>query len=85
MGKDDKTLAIVGLILNIIILPGLGTLIGGGAKRKKEGWWQLIVTVVAFILAIVLFFTVIIPIICYLAMVAMWIWALVSGIQMVRE
>jgi len=37
--RPDKTVAIVALILNIIIMPGLGTLIGG---KVKEGVWQLV-------------------------------------------
>ncbi|MDO8740594.1 MAG: hypothetical protein Q7J54_03395 [Candidatus Woesearchaeota archaeon] len=73
--KPDKTLAIVGLILNIVILPGLGTIIAG---RTKTGVIQLVLYIIgiplifAFGLGLVL-------------MVAMWIWALVTGIQILQQ
>jgi TM2 domain-containing membrane protein YozV len=73
---DEKSMAIVGLILNILILPGLGTLIGGGPSLKKTGIIQLVVALVSIPLMLVL-----IGIISYLAM---WIWGIVTGIQMVQ-
>lgn len=33
--------AVVSLILNIIVLPGLGTIASGDAKRRPTGWIQL--------------------------------------------
>lgn len=71
--KPDKALAIIGLIINILILPGLGSIIGG---RIKAGIWQLVL----FIIGIPLCFVIIgIPLI-----IAVWIWGIVTGIQMVQ-
>jgi len=75
--KIDKNIAIVGLILNIVILPGLGTLIGGGEKYRTSGIWQLVLTIIGIPL-IYLFIGA--PLI-----LAMWIWALITGIHMVQE
>lgn len=81
----DPTLAIVGLLLNILILPGLGSLIGG---RIQEGIWQLVLSVGSILLAVILFITIVgillLPIV-FLAPVAAWIWGLVTGIQMVSD
>lgn len=83
----DQTLAIVGLILNILILPGLGSLIGG---RTQEGIWQLVLVVggailmfVGMLLIIILIGFVIIPL-AGLAMLAGWAWGIVTGVQMVQ-
>ena len=70
---DKKTMAIVGLILNIVILPGLGSLIGG---EKKAGIWQLVLFIVGIPLSIVLIG---IPMI-----MAAWIWGIVTGVKMVQ-
>jgi TM2 domain-containing membrane protein YozV len=75
--NKDNTMAIVGLILNIIILPGLGTLVGGGKSRVTTGILQLVLFLVGIPLSIILIG---IPL-----MIGMWIWALVTGIQMVKE
>jgi TM2 domain-containing membrane protein YozV len=75
--KKDNTMAIVGLILNIIILPGLGTLVGGGKSRVTTGILQLVLFLIGIPLSIVIIG---IPL-----MIGMWIWALVTGIQMVKE
>jgi TM2 domain-containing membrane protein YozV len=72
--KSGMTLAIIGLLLNILILPGLGSLIGG---RTKTGIWQLILSVIGIVLSFVIIG---IPI-----LIASWIWALVTGIQMIQE
>ena len=76
--KPDKTLAIVGLILNILVLPGLGTIIAG---RTKPGVIQLVLSIVGLGLTLTIIGAIIgIPLI-----IAMWIWALVSGIKIVQE
>lgn len=72
--KISEGLAIASLILNILILPGLGSLIGG---KKKEGIWQLVLALVGIPLSLVLIG---IPMI-----IAAWIWGLVTGIQMIKE
>ncbi|MGM5480418.1 MAG: hypothetical protein ACQESC_03075 [Nanobdellota archaeon] len=72
--KQTQGMAIVALLLNILILPGLGSLI---AKKTKEGTIQLVV----FLISIPLSFVIIgIPI-----GIAMWVWALITGIQIVKE
>lgn len=76
--KISRGIAIVGLILNILILPGLGSLIGG---RIGLGIIQLIFSLIGFALSLTIIGIVIgIPLI-----VAMWIWALVTGIQLIKE
>jgi len=72
--KPTQALAIAALILNLLILPGLGTIIGG---RTREGVVQLVLFLVGIPL---LFILVGIPL-----MIGVWIWALVSSIQMVKE
>lgn len=72
--KPSQGIAIAALLLNILVLPGLGSLIGG---RTTAGIIQLVL----FIIAIPLSFILIgIPLI-----IAMWIWALVTGIQLIKE
>lgn len=67
-------LAIVALILNILILPGLGSLIGG---KTKEGIWQLVLAIVGIVLSIIIIG---IPII-----IAAWVWGIVTGVRLVQE
>lgn len=67
-------LAIVSLILNVLILPGLGTLVAG---KMKIGAWQLVLAVVGIILS---FYIIGIPI-----LIAAWIWGLITGIQLIQE
>ncbi|MEK6878020.1 MAG: hypothetical protein AABY22_00350 [Nanoarchaeota archaeon] len=71
--KVSQGLAIVALLLNILILPGLGSLIGG---RTRTGIIQLILVVVSIPL---LFILVGIPL-----LIAVWIWALITGIQIIK-
>lgn len=72
--KPTQTMAIVALLLNILVLPGLGTLIAG---RTKTGIWQIVLAVVS----IPLFFV----FVGFLTGLAAWIWGLVTGIQLVKE
>ena len=72
--SGNLTLSVLGLILNALIFPGLGSLVGG---KTYEGVWQLIVAVIGVILS---FFTIGIPI-----LVAAWIWGIVTGIKMIQE
>lgn len=71
---DKKTEAIIGLLLNVLILPGLGTTIWG---NRKHGIWQLVLAIVGVLLSVVLIG---IPLV-----MAAWIWGLVSGIQMIQN
>jgi len=72
--KVSEALAIVCLILNILILPGLGSLIG---RKTTAGVWQLILFIVGLPLTLLLIG---IPM-----MIAGWIWGIVTGVQIVRE
>jgi TM2 domain-containing membrane protein YozV len=74
MASDSqKTLAIVGLVLNILIFPGLGTIVGG---KTQTGIYQLILAVVSIPLMFVL--------IGFLTYFAAWIWGIFTGIEMVK-
>ena len=80
--------AIAGLIVNLFF-PGIGSLIGG---RTKTGIWQLVLLVLSWVLIIggvflsllgsVLSLLVILG---WVVSVGNWIWALVTGIQMLKE
>ena len=72
--KINQSLAIVALVLNVIILPGLGSLIGG---RIKVGIWQLVLGIVGGLLFV---FWIGIPI-----WLAGWIWGIVTGVQLIKE
>lgn len=96
MNKEDKekakTLAILALILNLIILPGVGSIVGG---RVKTGIWQIALSVggiVIIIMGAILTATILlaiigIPLIVIGALMpaAAWIWGLVTGIQLLSE
>lgn len=70
----SQGLAIVALLLNILVLPGLGSIIGG---RTKEGVIQLVLFIVGIPLSFIL--------IGLPLMFGMWIWAIVTGVQIVKE
>ena len=72
--KLSRTVAILVLLLNIIFIPGVGTLLGW---KISTGIWQIILSLVGVLLSIILIG---IPIV-----IAAWIWGLVSGIQMIQE
>lgn len=76
--KKEFALSIVGLVLNLQVLPGLGSVIGG---RRNEGIWQILLSVVAVALMMnesLLLFGVIV-------MIVTWVWALMTGVKMVME
>ena len=72
--KPTKGIAIAALLLNILILPGIGTLVGG---RTKTGVIQLVISIISLPLILVLIG---IPL-----FIAMWIWGIVTGIQIIKE
>lgn len=70
----NETLAIVGLILNILVWPGLGTIVGG---ETKTGLIQGFL----FLISIPLMFVLVgIPL-----AVGVWVWAIVSSVRQIRE
>jgi TM2 domain-containing membrane protein YozV len=71
-------LAIAALLLNILVLPGLGSLIGG---RIRSGIIQVFLAVLGFLLSITLIGAIIgVPM-----MIIAWIWALITGINIVKD
>jgi TM2 domain-containing membrane protein YozV len=70
----SETLAIVCLLLNILIIPGLGSLIG---KRTKAGIWQIVLFVIGIPLCFV--------IIGFFVILASWIWSLITGIDIIKK
>ncbi len=73
--KLTKGLAVVALLLNVIVWPGLGTLV---ARKFSKGVMQMILSLVGFALMYVM------PA-ALLIFGIVWIWALVSGIKIVIE
>lgn len=70
---DQKGLAIIGLIINVLFWAGLGTIIGGDTKN---GIIQMIIYAVGVVLSLILIG---IPIV-----IVAWIWALVSSIKQIQ-
>lgn len=68
-----QTEGIAALLLNVLVLPGLGTVIWGD---RTHGIWQIVLAVIGFVLFI---FLIGIPI-----LIGTWIWALVSGIKILQ-
>jgi len=72
--KNGSIPAVFALILNII-LPGLGSVIGG---RVRVGIWQLVVLAVALV-------TLLFSITAFWVIWAIdWIWAVTTGIRMLK-
>lgn len=72
--KPSQGIAIAALLLNILILPGLGSIVGG---RTSTGVTQIILAIISIPL---IFIVIGIPL-----LIAVWIWALVTGIQIIKE
>ncbi|MSR85774.1 hypothetical protein EXS74_00080 [Candidatus Woesearchaeota archaeon] len=72
--KVSQSMAIAALLLNVLLMPGLGTIIAG---RTSEGLLQIILLVVGIALS---FFLIGIPIV-----ILVWIWGLVTGVQLIKE
>ena len=73
-GAPTEGTALAGLLLNAIMLPGLGSLVGG---KTTEGLLQLTLLFVGFPLAFVL---VGIPMV-----ITAWVWGIVTGVRMLQE
>jgi hypothetical protein len=82
--KVSEALAIVCLLLNILIIPGLGSLIG---KKTKQGLWQIILLFGGIILGLVLLSLKIMPGIALMIIgpVIAWIWGIVTGVNLISE
>ena len=88
MAKKDNTLEIIGLLLNIFILPGLGTTIN---KKYTHGIIQMSLYVLGFIslfvgIIIILNYSSLTGFVLMMLSLPIfmtaWIWALVSGIKL---
>ena len=78
LGKPiEQSTAILALVLNIIVWPGLGSLIAG----ENVGWTQGLLN----LLGLVLIFTIIGMIIGIPLMIAMWVWGIVTGVQLINR
>ena len=90
--KPRMAIAVVALIINALLLPGLGTLIGG---KTKDGLIQLLaLTLGGFCLGVLSmvmavstanFVFLLLAMLGGLIMLAGWIWAIVSGITLVKN
>jgi len=85
-------LAIAALLLNFMLFPGIGSLIGG---KIRDGIWQICLYIGGcIVLAIGIVFTVLIltmfigiplMVIGGIAMLVGWVWGIVTGIQLIQE
>jgi TM2 domain-containing membrane protein YozV len=66
--------AIAALLINILVIPGVGSLIGG---RTQEGIAQIILLVAGVVLLIIL--------VGIFMIIAAWIWGIVTGVQIVKD
>ena len=74
-GKRSTGLAIIALILNIFLFPGLGTLIFGG--KVRTGIWQIAIAIIGALLwGMFLGFPI---------FAIAWIWGLVTGVQLIQK
>lgn len=85
--KPDEGVAIAAFILNILILPGSGSIIGG---KIESGIMQLILSFLGVFLIIFGIFTNTLSSLLFVAfgivmILGMWIWALVEGIELIKE
>lgn len=76
--KNAFANSVIGLIINLQVFPGIGSLIGG---KKKEGTFQIVMTIIA---ALLMIDKRLIPFGVVLIMIA-WLWALFTGVKMIRE
>jgi hypothetical protein len=75
--KDKKApigMAIIALILNVLIVPGLGSLIAG---KIRIGIWQIAIAVIGFI-----FYPNVVGI---LIIMAAWIWGIVTSVKLIQK
>ncbi len=89
--KPSVAIAVVALLINILLLPGLGTIIGG---KIKHGLVQLLLLYFGgIILAFLGFFLVIfspilgmiIAMLGSLMALSGWVWAIISGVFLIKE
>ncbi|MCD6572257.1 MAG: hypothetical protein J7K62_03195 [Thermoplasmata archaeon] len=75
--KPSQTIAVLSFLLNIFFVPGVGSLVGG---RTVEGIMQLLLSFMA--ISLFLLKRILIGITIYFIV---WVWALVTGILIIKE
>lgn len=89
--KPSTAIAIAALLINIFIIPGLGTIIGG---KLKHGLFQLlllwlggiILAFVGFALAVASSIVgLVIAMLGSLMVLTGWVWAIISGVFLLRD
>lgn len=70
----SQGLAIAALLINILVIPGVGSLIGG---RTQEGVAQIVLLVAGIFLLLIL--------VGFFMIIAAWIWGIVTGVQIVQQ
>ncbi len=90
-GKPSMAVAVIALLINILLIPGLGTIVGG---RMKQGLVQLlllwlggiIVTFLGFFLVIASPMAgLVVAMLGSIMVLSGWVWAIVSGVLIVRD
>jgi len=74
--NNPKTLAVIYLLLNVLILPGLGTIL---SKRTTEGIWQLILVFLAIVVSYIYIN------LGLIILAIAWVWALISSISILKN
>lgn len=72
--SNEKGTAILCLVLNMIIIPGVGSFLGGW---RKTGIIQAILSIISFPLMFLYVGFILLP--------AVWIWGVVTGIQIIQR
>lgn len=80
--KTDKTLAIVGLCFNVILWPGLGTMIGG---EMGIGIAQMIIYVLGLVQAILFVMNTTSSLMWIPILLGTWIWALITSMNQIQN
>ncbi len=89
--KPSMAVAVIALLINILLMPGLGTIIGG---RMKHGLVQLLLLWLGGIIVTFLGFFLImasplmgllVAMLGSLMVLAGWVWAIISGVLIIRD
>lgn len=88
--KPSRGIAVAALLMNILILPGLGSLIAGKVGVGAVQLGLSVISAVLFAAGIVFSFLssgigIVLLVIGTLLGLAMWTWGLVTGIRLVKE
>jgi hypothetical protein len=70
-------MAVAGLVLNVLVWPGLGSLVAG----EMIGWAQGFLT----LLGVILIVTIVGIVVGLPRVVGMWIWGIVTGVQLINR